>query len=257
MKIALIGCRGFVGSAFARFFESRSIPYMGVDRANYSAHAGRNWDVVIHAAANSKKFVADETPLADMEQSLERTTSILRDFPAGKFLLISSVDVYNDLSHAKTTNESEAIEPMSLANYGFHKYLSELLVLRHSPHPLIFRLAGMVGPGLKKNPVFDVLNRLPLRIHPDSRYQFLHTAAVAEIVWAMHDRLPPGDILNVCGHGLVSPREIGEMAGVEPDLSLVSGPPRIVDISVEKLAALFEVPETSETVGYFLKNEIP
>ena len=257
MNIALIGYRGFVGSAFARFFEERSIPFTGVDRANYGTHAGQKWDVVIHAAANSKKFVAEETPLADMEQSLERTAAILRDFPARKFLHISSVDVYNDLTQPAATRETEPIDPASLANYGFHKHLSELLVLRHSPHPLVFRLAGMVGPGLKKNPVFDVSHRLPLRIHPDSRYQFLHTAAVAEIVWAMQDRLPPGEILNVCGRGLVSPREIAEMAGAELNLSQVSAPPRIVDISVEKLAGLVEVPETRETVHRFLKNEIP
>ncbi len=109
---------------------------------------------------------------------------------------------------------------------------------------------------IRKNSL-TMRRRLPLRIHPDSRYQFLHTYAVAEIVWSMHDCLPPGDILNVCGLGLVSPREIAQMAGVELDLSQVSGPPRIVDISVEKLATLVEVPETSETVGYFLKNEIP
>lgn len=257
MNIALIGCRGFVGSAFARFFTERSIPFTGVDRANYSDHAGQNWDVVVHAAANSKKFVAEETPLADMEQSLERTAAILRDFPARKFLLISSVDVYNDLSQPAATRESEPIDPASLANYGFHKHLSELLVLRHAPHPLVFRLAGMVGPALKKNPVFDVSRRLPLRIHPDSRYQFLHTAAVAEMVWSLQDRLPPGEILNVCGRGLVSPREIAKMAGVELDLSQISGPPRIVDIAVDKLAGLVEVPETSETVRRFLEQEIP
>jgi hypothetical protein len=80
---------------------------------------------------------------------------------------------------------------------------------------------------------------------------------VAEIVWAMQDHLPPREILNVCGRGLVSPREIAEMAGAELDLSQVSGPPRIVDISVEKLAGLVEVPETPETMRHFLKNEFP
>jgi nucleoside-diphosphate-sugar epimerase len=257
MNIALIGYRGFVGSAFARYFEECSISFVGVDRVNYSAHTGRTWDVVLHCAANSKKFVAEETPLVDLEQSLELTSRILRDFPSKRHLLISTVDVYNNLAVPESTRETTPVDLSTLGNYGFHKRLSELLVLRHSPHPLIFRLAGMVGPGLKKNPVFDVTRCQPLRIHPDSGYQFLHTSTVANILWNLQHRLEPGEILNVCGRGMVSPREIAQLAGVKIDLSQVSGPPRIVDICVEKLSRLVEVPETTESIRQFLGTFTP
>lgn len=257
MRIALIGWQGFVGSAFARFFESRGISFTGVDRSNYPSHAGTEWDMAILAAANSKKFVAEEAPLTELEQSLELTSRMLRDFPARRHLLLSTVDVYNDLSTPETTRETTPIDLESLGNYGFHKRLSELLVLRHSPHPLVFRLAGMVGPGLKKNPVFDVCNRLPIRIHPDSRYQFLHTARVAEIVWDLQAKLSAGEILNVCGTGLVSPREIAAMAGTDLDFSQASGLPRLVDISIEKLAGLVPVPSSADAVADFFKPTLP
>ena len=257
MNIALIGYRGFVGSAFARYFEECSISFVGLDRVNYSAYANRTWDVVIHCAANSKKFLAEETPLLDLEQSLELTSRILRDFPSKRHLLISTVDVYNNLAVPESTRETTSVDLSTLGNYGFHKRLSEMLIQRHSPHPIVFRLAGMVGPGLKKNPVFDVSRCQPLRIHPDSGYQFLHTSAVADIVWNLQDRLQPGEILNVCGRGLVSPREIAQLAGVKMDLSQISGPPRIVDICVEKLAGLVEVPETTESIRQFLGTFTP
>lgn len=257
MRIALIGSQGFVGSAFARFFESCGIHYTGVDRSNYPLHAGAEWDLAILAAANSKKFIAEETPLAELEQSLELTSRILRDFPARRHLLLSTVDVYNDLSTPETTRETTPIDLEALGNYGFHKRLSELLVLRHSPHPLVFRLAGMVGPGLRKNPVFDVCNRLPIRIHPDSRYQFLQTARVAETVWNLQAKLPAGEILNICGVGLVSPREIAAMAGVGLDASQASGPPRIVDICIGKLAGLAPTPSSADAVNEFLKTALP
>jgi len=257
MRIALIGWRGFVGSAFARFFKKQGIPFTGVDRANYARHAGAVCDLAILAAANSKKFVAEETPLADLEQSVELTSRILRDFQAARHLLLSTVDVYNDLSSPETTRETTPIDAGALGNYGFHKRLSELLVLRHSPHPLVFRLAGMVGPGLKKNPVFDVCNGLPIRIHPDSRYQFLHTARVAEMVWGIQGMLPAGGTINVCGAGLVSPREIAAMAGVGLDASQASGPPRIVDICIGKLAGLAPAPSSADAVAGFLKTALP
>ena len=82
MRIAIIGWQGFVGSAFARLLESQGVSFTGVDRSNYASHAGIEWDIAILAAANSKKFVAEERPLADLEQSLELTSRILRDFPA-------------------------------------------------------------------------------------------------------------------------------------------------------------------------------
>lgn len=257
MMIALIGWQGFVGSAFARFFEARGIPFTGVDRSSYARHAGTEWDLAILAAANSKKFLAEETPLAELEQSLELTSRILRDFPARRHLLLSTVDVYNNLASPAATRETTPIDLEGLGNYGFHKRLSELLVLRHSPHPLVFRLAGMVGPGLKKNPVFDVCNRLPIRIHPDSRYQFLHTARVAESVWDLQAKLPAGGILNVCGAGLISPREIAAMAGTDLDASEAAGPPRIVDISIDKLAGLARVQSSADAVADFLKTTLP
>ena len=257
MRIAIIGWQGFVGSAFARLLESQGISFTGVDRSNYASHAGIEWDIAILAAANSKKFLAEERPRADLEQSLELTSRILRDFPAQRHLLLSTVDVYNDLTSPATTREATPINLEALGNYGFHKRLSELLVLRHSPHPLVFRLAGMVGPGLKKNPVFDISSRLPIRIHPDSRYQFLHTERVAEIVWDLQSKLSAGEILNICGAGLVSPREIASMAGVDLDTSQASGPPRLVDISIQKLKGLATVSPSADAVADFLKETLP
>jgi nucleoside-diphosphate-sugar epimerase len=257
MEIALIGSRGFVGSAFARLFERRRLEATLVDRGNYSSFAGRHWQAVVLCAANSRKFIAEETPLADLEQSLELTSRILRDFPAKRHLLLSTVDVYNGLAVPECTRETTPIDLSALGNYGFHKRLSELLVQRHSPHPIVFRLAGMVGPGLKKNPVFDVCNRRPIRIHPDSRYQFLHTDRVAEIVWDNQGQLAAGEIMNVCGQGLVSPREIAAMAGVVLDTSQASGPPRIVDICIDKLARLALIQPSADAVADFLKSTLP
>jgi nucleoside-diphosphate-sugar epimerase len=254
MNVALIGCDGFVGSAFARLFQRSSLQFTPVNRKSYNENRGKVWDIVIDAASSSKKFIADERPLIDMNASVGHSLNVLVDFPSQKHVLISSVDVYNKLDNPVATSEGTEIQPQLLPNYGFHKYLSEMLVLRHAPNALIFRLAGMVGPRLKKNPVFDIINKLPLRIHPDSKYQFLHTDVIADIVWELIPKLPAGEIVNVCGKGLISPYQIAEITEADLDLSQVSGPPRIVDISIEKLSRLINIPCTFETILRFAGN---
>jgi nucleoside-diphosphate-sugar epimerase len=112
----------------------------------------------------------------------------------------------------------------------------------------------MVGPGLRKNPVHDILHGAPLRIHPDSRYQFMSTDAVAGVVWQLAQTAPEGEIYNVCGRGLVSPREIAQMAGRTLNLSLLSADiqPRILHVDTQKVETLACLPETVASVRDFL-----
>src|SRR5262249_13960111 len=120
---------------------------------------------------------------------------------------------------------------------------------------LIVRLAGMVGPGLKKNPVFDILNNQPLRISPESQYQFMHTDDVARLVWDLIERGQTGERYNVCGDGLITPREIAKLAGRKLDLTRLSPPtePRVVNISLDKIKRRVALSKTCETIQEFVR----
>src|SRR5262249_9340819 len=141
------------------------------------------------------------------------------------------------------------------SHYGFHKLLAEQLVRHYARRWLIVRLAGMVGPGLRKNPGYDIIQDLPLRIHPDSRYQFMSTDDAARIVWALVERGLEGQVFNVCGTGLVSPREIASLAGRRLDLSRHDPDvgPRIVHASTEKIARVMPPPDSYQSVAEFLR----
>jgi nucleoside-diphosphate-sugar epimerase len=117
----------------------------------------------------------------------------------------------------------------------------------------------MVGPGLRKNPVFDILNRQPLRIHPDSRYQFMHTGDVARILWDLARSKLRKEIFNLCGDGLISPREIAAFAGKSLDLTLLpaESAPRIVDVNIGKISKIVRIPHTTETVAKFAREYRP
>lgn len=254
MLVTVIGANGFVGSAFARMLTSRGIETVQVMRENYESLRGQESDVTIEVACNSKKFRAEEKPFEEFDASVSHRVRTLRDFPAALHVHVSSVDVYADLTSAETTTEETVIPVPHPSHYGFHKYLAEEIVKQHAKRWLIVRLAGMVGPGLRKNPVYDIMRGQPLRIHPESRYQFAPTDFVAKAVWQLAESAYAGEVFNVCGSGLISPREIADFAGRPLDLSQLppEAKPRIVNINNDKLKRLMPVPETADTVKRFL-----
>lgn len=259
MRVVVIGAGGFVGSAFVSYLTGRAgIEVMEVTRKNYEQMAGTRSEVVIDASCNSRKYLAEETPVEEFESSVSHRLRTLHDFPADFHLHISSVDIYSDLTKPETTREDSPIDLRRVSHYGLHKLMAEQLVRHYADRWLIIRLAGMVGPGLRKNPVYDILHEHPLRIHPDSQYQFMPTRDVAEIAWTLIGRGMCGEVLNLCGKGLISPREIARLAGRQLDLSRIDSSiaPRVVHISSEKIESLVPVPDTHQSVADFVGSEL-
>jgi nucleoside-diphosphate-sugar epimerase len=254
--VVVLGGHGFVGSAFGRLLSRLNVPHRAVGRHEYADAARESCDVLINAAGNSVKYLADRDPVADFNQSVQLTVAAARDFSPRLYVLVSSVDVYADLRCASTTREDTPLDPMQASLYGFHKQLAESCVRRHATAWLIVRLAGMVGPGLRKNPVFDIVHDQPLRISPESKYQFMSTDDAADVVWQLVSTDVHNAVFNVCGDGLISPREIANMLGrsivVHPEA--VAAPPRIVDIAIDRISRLRPMPSTHSTIDRFLRQ---
>jgi nucleoside-diphosphate-sugar epimerase len=257
MRITIIGAKGFVASAFVRLLNSRQdIELAQVTRQTYTQYRGRESDVVIDAAGNSKKFLADQTPVEELDSSVVHRLRTLLDFPAKLHLHVSSVDVYNDLASPESTRENAPVDIAKSSRYGAHKFLAEQLVRQYASRWLIVRLGGMVGPGLRKNPVFDVLRSEPLWVHPDSQYQFLHTDDAARIAWELARSGATGEAFNVCGDGLISPRDISLLAERPLNLTLLPKAvhPRVVNANVTKIKGFIHLPATRQTVETFVSQ---
>ena len=253
----VLGGNGFVGSAIVKEAKARGYDVLPVGREEYEAAKGRTTDLLINANGNSKKFLAREDPVLDFQLSVESALRALHDFQATRHVFISSIDVYPDCSDPAHNAETAAIDLNALSPYGFHKFMAEQIVRYHAPDALILRLGGALGPGLWKNPVFDLITGQTLRVHPDSAYQYLNTADVGRIVFDLVEADRRADTINVAATGAIPLRDVAQMI---PDCQL---PENEVDLKKEryeinnaKLAALLPVPESRAVAWRFLNDVI-
>lgn len=246
--IYVLGGRGLVGSAFVRLFEERGEECAIIDRQNYSEFIGKSCKLFINANGNSRKPLAAKAPVEEFDASVRSVRASLVDFRYDSYLHISSCDVYADCSRPVFTREDTPIHPAHQSTYGFHKWLGEQCVQHVASKWMILRLGGMVGPGLKKNAIFDILNGDKLWLDPESRLQFLYTADVARIALNLIANQCSGEIFNLCGRGTISLRTVIEAAG-DRGISLQPGSPLVTyDVNISKIQTRVEIPETTHTV---------
>lgn len=146
----LVGFTGFVGTTllkqhnFAHLYRSTNIGEV----------SSQEFELIVCAAAPAQKWIANREPEAD-RQNIERLMGHLKTVQCQTFILISTVDVFkNPLS----VTEDTPVDEDGLHPYGLHRRYLETFVEYQFPRHLIVRLPGLVGPGLRKNVIFDFLN---------------------------------------------------------------------------------------------------
>jgi hypothetical protein len=160
---ALIGFTGYVGTTLQRqtLFSHR------YNSANASELKGASFNLVVCCAAPAQKWIANREPDADLSNILTLIKN-LRTVKADCFVLISTVDVFQ--SPLGVDEHSEVVEN-GLHPYGLHRRQLEKMVQAQFEKHLIVRLPGLIGPGLRKNAAFDLLNNNNLHMI-DHRGQF-------------------------------------------------------------------------------------
>jgi nucleoside-diphosphate-sugar epimerase len=165
MAKALIGFTGFVGTTllkqtqFDDFYRS----------TNINDIKGKKFDLVVCAGAPAQKWIANADPKGDQEK-INSLIRCLDGIECKTFVLISTVDVFKDPTGV---DEKSVIDVQDLHAYGLNRYRLEQFVAGRFPQHLIVRLPGLVGPGLRKNIIFDFLNDNNIsKIESRSVFQF-------------------------------------------------------------------------------------
>ena len=155
----LVGYTGFVGS---NLWEKGNFD-KGFNSSNIEQAYGLEPELLVYAGLRAEKFLANQFPQKDLDL-IEEAKKNIRLIKPQKIVLISTIDVYRTPFHV---NEDSPIETEGLQAYGYHRFLLEEWVKEYDPSALIVRLPGLFGKGIKKNFIFDYINRIPSMLKSD------------------------------------------------------------------------------------------
>ncbi|MGD9873612.1 MAG: NAD-dependent epimerase/dehydratase family protein [Kiritimatiellia bacterium] len=256
MKTCLVtGAKGFIGSAIVAEAERMGVEVIAVDLDNYEQVRGAKADILINAAGNSRKFIDEQDPTRGFELSVASVMRIMLDFKFGLFVHLSSGAIYSNEGNPALNTEVTELMPLQMTRYGFHKWLAEQIVRHYAPKHLIIRMGGFVGPGLKKNAVFDILTGGQLFVHPDSEFQYMDTRDLARLVFELAGGAAGNETMfNLSATGTVSVRRIAEWAGYKLGRDPLGCPTVRAELNVEKAGRVVSLPETGETVRKFIEE---
>lgn len=158
--VALAGAAGYVGSQIARAIADgghyRLVPVLRGDSAE-ERFAGA--DIVVHAANPAGRFQAQQNPVRDFQETVEKTAHLLAAARNKRFVLVSSLSCRTQLD----------------TNYGRHRRACELLAL--SAGASVVRLGPMFGGGRTRDTLHDILAGRPVFVAAETRY------AYADVAW--------------------------------------------------------------------------
>ncbi len=212
---ALIGYSGFVGSTLIKQATFGS-QYRST---NICEIEGNCFDTIVCSGAPAQKWIANREPESDF-QNINNLIGHLKTIRCKTFILLSTVDVFKS---PIGVDEDTIIDEVGLHAYGVHRRLLEKFVECHFTNYLIIRLPGLVGPGLRKNVIFDFLNNNNLHTI-DSRgiFQFYPMVnlwydiqtALENGLNLLHLTAEPISVGDVSKYGFG--REFGQIVGDSP-----------------------------------------
>ena len=247
MKIGIIGANGFLGSILCFDLAKHFDEVISITRENYSSCLG-TYDVIINANGNSKKYWANNNPIEDFEASTVSVYKSIFDFPCKKYIFISTVDVYNQ-SALLSTAESTQIDSTLLHPYGFNKFLAETIVKKYTKNFLILRSSAIVGEGLRKGVVHDIISGNELFVVKESCIQCISCTAIASIINMLLKIDDTNTIINVGGIGTTSVEYMADLLKINPMISL-EAKYQYYEMNVNKLKNLFSL----KTSNYYVKE---
>jgi len=254
--IFIVGGKGLTGSAISHYLKKRNLEYENIQKENKEQFFGKSCDILIFANGNALKFKANQEPFFDFIASVASVAEYVHKINFKQFILLSTVDVYSEKSDLKNTVESTVIQSSKLDNYGFHKLLAENYVKKFCDNYLIFRLPGLVGKGLKKNPVFDFINtQKKVMISPDSKLNFISTRFMAESIFKIVELGIKDEIFNLASKNSIQISEIKKITGFDSEYqNEAQNYIQNYQINTEKIQKFIELTTTEQAIKEYFDS---
>jgi sugar phosphate isomerase/epimerase len=151
MTKAIVGYSGFVGSNLLQFYK---FDYF-YNSQNFSEAKNKNFDELYFCGIPALKWKANKYPQEDLD-TIENIQNILKTIKVNKFILISTIDVYENVDLGN--DEDYDCDYIINHPYGRNRYIFEYFIKTNFTDYHIIRLPALFGKGLKKNIIFDLIN---------------------------------------------------------------------------------------------------
>lgn len=167
MKDALIGWTGFVGQELLLNLPNADI----YNSKNIDTLCGKEYNYIYFAGLPAEKWKINQNSEVDKE-NLNSIMEILKCVKCNKFILISTVDIFNCSIQQEEDGQVFAKHP-----YGIHRRQMEEFIRSYYNSYLIVRLPGLFGTGLKKNIIYDLIfsNNIE-QLTLDSEFQYYNVS---------------------------------------------------------------------------------
>jgi dTDP-4-dehydrorhamnose reductase len=169
-------------------------------------------DVIVHCAFNPIMAVDSDSLFGYLKDNVLLTEELV-SIPHGKFVYVSTVDVYPKSSGRHS--EEEIIDIDSVDNlYGITKLMSEAIVRGRSDNYLILRSSAMLGMYSRKNSLIRMLedDECVLSLSGGSRMNYILHTDVSDFIRLSIDTNLKG-IYNMTSSENIILSEVAEMLG--------------------------------------------
>lgn len=155
--IALLGAEGFVGKNIAEaIISSDKYNFIPILRRDPAKKLISYADIVIHSANPAKRFNAENDPINDFQETIDKTASFFSFSKGKKFILISSISCRTQI----------------YTTYGRHRRACEFMV-SYDSNSLVIRLGPMFGGDRKQDMLHDILNGKEVFVSEDTLYSYV------------------------------------------------------------------------------------
>jgi len=233
MNILIIGHTGFIGRAVEKVLSKKhsvsNISLTEVDRNVFNME----FDIAVNCAGYAWKYQVNQ-------------------FPYNAFII--EIDILRLLSELKFRKiiHISSIDALGQSNYGQVKRFVEEQIKRKYDN-VIIRPAGLVGEGLKKNVVFDILNNNIVYDNPDSIYNFITTTKLGQIIEMILDKGIKVSPINIEASQNITVCEIAKLLGKSPRYYKEADVKRNY-ISIDIFSSLFSMKTSEEYIMEFLES---
>jgi len=194
-KVGIVGANGFFGNTLTKHAKASNFEVFEITKENFFNLKDNKYDFLINSATPSGKFWAQNNPHLDFQKTVVLTADLVYNWNYSKFVQISTM----------SANETSNHHP-----YGLNKRAAEIITTFQDS--LIVRLGSLYGKGLRKGPLFDLLNNKRLYVDKNSEYNLISTDFCAK--WILNNLNKVG-IVNVGALDTISLIEIAQRLGIK------------------------------------------